>query len=60
MAAHAGKSSVWMDFRTLLPLPTPQQQKDLLLAGNMPAVHLKNKSLLFSVIHEPSIFKDAF
>jgi hypothetical protein len=61
MAAYAGKSSVWMGFRTFLPLPTPITiKKDILLAGNMPAAHLKNKSFLFSVNHEPSIFKNAF
>jgi hypothetical protein len=54
MAAYVEKSSVWMNFRTLLPLATPISiVKDILLAGNMPAAHLKNKPFSFFVIHGP-------
>ena len=53
-AAYAEKSSVWTGFRTLLPLATTISiVKDILLAGNMPAAHLRNKPFLFFVIYGP-------
>ena len=51
MAASAEKSYVWMGFRILLPLTQIGIVKDILLAGNMPAAHHKNKPLSSFVIH---------